>query len=417
MAFRILRGDITKLNTEAIVSRTGGRDAAETDYETAVYRAAGYEQLLSYRQEKIGTVAVGDVFVTPGFSLPAKYIIHMVIPSGSGGEDLERILRSGYQNSLKTAKEYGISSVALQLGQAETLGYSKEEEMRIAIDEISAFLRGNEMEVVLAVLEEQTKVPDETRFPKLEEYIGRNYMETDRADGFGISFETALPEGNAASFTAGCGAPVMAPAAPQPCMAQPMQAAKPRPKPAMLADRAAAPAAKKLSIPSPLKTVFKKKKETGAHFKAGYSEDACSESAYFEEAFGGTDFGMLHESSLEERMLHTADTFSQYLLYLIQSKQMENAEVYKRAIVDKKTFSKIKNNPEYHPQKLTALCLCVGAKLNLEEAKDLLARAGYALSPCDKTDIIFSYFIENEIYDMIELDIQLEEHGLGCIIA
>ena len=89
----------------------------------------------------------------------------------------------------------------------------------------------------------------------------------------------------------------------------------------------------------------------------------------------------------------------------------------KRAIVDKKIFSKIKNNIDYHPQKLTALCLCVGAKLNLDEAKDLLARAGYALSPCDKTDIIFSYFIENEIYDMIELDIQLEEHGLPCIIS
>ena len=138
--------------------------------------------------------------------------------------------------------------------------------------------------------------------------------------------------------------------------------------------------------------------------------DECQEDSYF-------DFEEQHESKLEERMKHTSDTFSQYLMYLIQDKKMENAEVYKRAIVDKKIFSKIKNNIDYHPQKLTALCLCVGAKLNLDEAKDLLARAGYALSPCDKTDIIFSYFIENEIYDMIELDIQLEEHGLPCIIS
>ena len=112
-----------------------------------------------------------------------------------------------------------------------------------------------------------------------------------------------------------------------------------------------------------------------------------------------------------------SDTYSEYLMYLIRERNMENAEVWKRAIVDKKIFSKIKNNRNYHPNKLTALCLCVGAKLNLDESKDLLARAGYALSPCDKTDIIFSYFIENEIYDMIELDIQLEEHGLPCIIA
>ena len=53
--------------------------------------------------------------------------------------------------------------------------------------------------------------------------------------------------------------------------------------------------------------------------------------------------------------------------------------------MDKKTFSKIKNHADYHPQKMTAMCLCMGAKLNLDETRDLLARAGYALSPCDKT--------------------------------
>lgn len=95
---------------------------------------------------------------------------------------------------------------------------------------------------------------------------------------------------------------------------------------------------------------------------------------------------------------------------------MDHVAVYKRAIVDKKIFSRIKNNVDYHPQKLTVLCLCVGAMLNLDETKDLLAKAKYALSPCDKTDIIFLFFIENRNYDMVELDIQLEEHGLPCII-
>ena len=79
-------------------------------------------------------------------------------------------------------------------------------------------------------------------------------------------------------------------------------------------------------------------------------------------------------------------------------------------------FSKIKMNPNYHPDKATAMRLCVGARLNLDETKDLLARAGYALSPCDKRDIIFSFFIEREVYDMIEIDIALEEHGLPCFI-
>lgn len=61
--------------------------------------------------------------------------------------------------------------------------------------------------------------------------------------------------------------------------------------------------------------------------------------------------------------------------------------------------------------------LCVGAKLSLDETKDLLARAGYALSPCDRRDVIFSYFIERGVYDMIDIDIALEEHGLPCFIA
>ena len=122
------------------------------------------------------------------------------------------------------------------------------------------------------------------------------------------------------------------------------------------------------------------------------------------------------ESALEERMQHMSDTFQEYLFYLIDQKGMANAEVYKRAIITKQLFSKIKVNANYHPDKSTAMRLCVGAKLNLDETKDLLARAGYALSPCDKRDIIFSFFIEREVYDMIEIDIALEEHGLPCFI-
>lgn len=130
-----------------------------------------------------------------------------------------------------------------------------------------------------------------------------------------------------------------------------------------------------------------------------------------------TAFDEKHESALGERMKHLSDTFSEYLMYLIESKGLSNAEVYKRALVDKKVFSKIKNNKDAHPQKMTAMCLCMGAKLNLDETRDLLARAGYALSPSDKRDVIFSFFIENQIYDMIELDIQLEEYELPCLIS
>ncbi|MBQ8846980.1 MAG: hypothetical protein IJ006_07535 [Lachnospiraceae bacterium] len=123
------------------------------------------------------------------------------------------------------------------------------------------------------------------------------------------------------------------------------------------------------------------------------------------------------ENVIKERLNHLSDTFQEYLLYLIESKGLTNADVYKRALLTKQLFSKIKRNPDYHPDKATAMRLCIGAKLNLDETKDLLARAGYALSPCEKRDVIFSYFIEKEVYDMIEIDIALEEHGVECFIA
>lgn len=142
------------------------------------------------------------------------------------------------------------------------------------------------------------------------------------------------------------------------------------------------------------------------HFESVRSNEIRYKSACF----------MPRMDTLEERMEHMSDTFQEYLMYLIRMKKLTNAEVYKRAIVTKQLFSKIKLNPQYHPDKATAMRLCIGAKLNLDETKDLLARAGYALSPCDKRDIIFSFFIEHEVFDMIEIDIALEEHGLPCFI-
>lgn len=367
MPFKIVRNDITKMNTEAIVNTANDHATVGTGCDSAVYKAAGYDELLRYRTEKIGFVPEGDAFITPGFRLPAKYIIHAVSPLYRGGDQGEEAkLRSCYRKSLRIAKENGIKSIAFPLISTGSFGYPKEEGIRIAIDEINAFLLENEMQIFLVVFDTKATMLGEKLYPDLEAYIDQNYVAGKRAEEYGDRyFPRDVRPGNAGYST------------------QHFDFEK-------LASRIAGQLAGKSKAPDPV------------------CESADAPFWDFEEQ---------HESRLEERMKHLSDTFSQYLMYLIRDKKMENAEVWKRAIIDKKIFSKIKNNPDYHPQKLTALCLCIGAKLNLDESKDLLARAGYALSPCDKTDIIFSYFIENEIYDMIELDIQLEEHGLRCIIS
>lgn len=432
MPFKIVRNDITKMNTEAIVNTANAHTAVGPGCDSAVYNAAGYEELLKYRTEKIGFVDEGEAFLTPGFNLRAKYIIHAVSPyykGGSHGE--EEKLRSCYRKSLQIAKENNIKSIAFPLISTGSFEYPKEEGMRIAVDEINAFFLDNDMLIYLVVFDQKSTMLGEKIHSDLKAYIDHNYVSEKWNEEYGNKkyrnreyenreygnkdFSSVMPRGAGEGVCLSSAAPEVLEESGTWSNAKISR--KERKDSGLNALFSPAKAAQNVFKPSSTGSIFRKK-DTEPILPAA-EKDECYERFSTSEPNAAPlfDFYEQHESRLEERMKHISDTFSQYLMYLIEDKKMENAEVYKRAIVDKKVFSKIKNNADYHPQKLTALCLCIGAKLNLDESKDLLARAGYALSPCDKTDIIFSYFIENEIYDMIELDIQLEEHGLPCIIS
>lgn len=109
-------------------------------------------------------------------------------------------------------------------------------------------------------------------------------------------------------------------------------------------------------------------------------------------------------SSLEERLKHMDKTFQQYLFMLIDRRGLSDPEVYKKANIDRKHFSKIRSNIEYKPSKKTALALAVALELSLDETKDLLARAGLALSPSIVSDRIIEYCIESGNYDIYEIN-------------
>lgn len=380
MSLKIIRNDITKVEADAIVNTANEYPLIGDGCDRAIYAAAGEEKLLEARK-KIGVLAEGEAAVTPAFDLNAKYIIHAVSPFYiEDDEEVEGRLRNCYRNSLKLAVEYGCHSIAFPLIATGSYGYPKAEGLRIAIDEINAFLISHDIEVVLVVFSDSVTNMARHIAPDLESYIDEHYIARKVRDEY-------IADGMAA-------------------MSVELNPSYGRRK------KNEHHLGNLFSGAAPGKPKRAKKKSSKGALRSEPVEVAAPverEMGFFDEETDG--------SAIARRMEHLSDTFSEYLMYLIEEKGLKNSDVYKEALVNKKLFSKIKNNRDYQPNKMTAMCLCVGARLNLDEAKDLLARAGYALSPANKTDIIFSYFLEHGIYDMLELDIQLEEHGEKCLIA
>lgn len=97
-------------------------------------------------------------------------------------------------------------------------------------------------------------------------------------------------------------------------------------------------------------------------------------------------------------------TFVDRMLYYINAKGVRDSEVYKAAQVDKRLFSKIVSNNEYKPSKDTAIALAMALELSLDEANDLLSRAGYTFSHSNKRDIIIEFFFREKVYNLIDVN-------------
>lgn len=397
MPFSIVRNDITKMDADAIVNSANPAPEIGGGSDFAVFQAAGADALLAARR-KIGYLEPGEACLTRGFGLPARYVIHTVAPlweDGSSGE--EEILRRCYKSCLQIARKKHLRSVAFPLLAAGTLGFPKDKALTAALSSIQEFLMDSEMTVWLVVFDRSSFRLSEKLSKDIEEFIDDHYARIKAKEEYQAELFEMQPGPDDADFdemqsVSGLAhADMAAPSPDEFSQARDAERIRERREGIrqQLHGRDQVPGIPSHHAPA---------KPTAAYYNA---KPAAPHSA--------------KKRSMDEVLSELGETFQQALMRMIRERGYDNKEVYKRANLDRKVFSKIKGNPDYSPKKSTAIALAVALRLNMDEARDLLGRAGYAFSPGSKSDLIVEYFIENGVYDVYTIDTALFEHDLPML--
>ena len=177
MPFQIIRNDITKVKADAIVNTANPFVNIGAGVDSAIYEAAGREQLLAARN-KIGVLEPGEAAITSAFNLDAKYIIHVSSPWWRGGDKGEaELLRSCYDKTLKLAKDNSCKSIAFPLLATGSYDFPKRLGLEIAVSAFTDFLEENEMEITLVVFEKSTVHISGELGEEVKSYIDDLYVE------------------------------------------------------------------------------------------------------------------------------------------------------------------------------------------------------------------------------------------------
>ncbi len=122
--------------------------------------------------------------------------------------------------------------------------------------------------------------------------------------------------------------------------------------------------------------------------------------------------GRRKKASLDDVLQNPGESFTDMLFRLIGERGLTDPEVYHKALIDRKLFSAIRCKPGYKPKKQTALALAVALELDIPTTRNLLAKAGYAFSDSDKTDLVVEYFLKNRHFNVIDINLALYKYGL-----
>lgn len=176
MPLQIVRNDLTSMTVDAIVNPTNPSFSAKGGTDRAVHQAAGAD--LDIACSKLDSCPPGEVRLTRGYDLPARYIIHTVGPIWKGGNHHEQeILISCYRQALALARKHHFRSIAFPLISSGVYGYPKDLALKTAVDTIGEFLLHHEMQVYLVVFDRNAYRISSKLFSDIAAYIDDHYVQ------------------------------------------------------------------------------------------------------------------------------------------------------------------------------------------------------------------------------------------------
>ena len=448
MPLELIRNDITDLQVDAVVNAANSRLQRGGGVCGAIFARADAEKLQK-ACDRIGFCPVGDAVITPSFGLKAPFIIHTAGPVWQGGaHGEEALLRSCYRSSLDIALAHGLRTVAFPLLSSGIFGYPKQQALSAAVSAIGDWLLNTDTDMtVYLVLYDKTAFDlGSTLHARVRAFIDEHYIEehaflrrnapeeiarqlgdmdteSDRMtiDAVGAPGEDDLSSkdfdfGKARS-TGGL-SEADAFIGPDEFFRKEYAESARRPSDtgsgvteedddlckgdkSFLSDE---------YLPDEDYDLFKSGRPKAASSAPSPAAAPSKPSEKYSPEFArcsvwpDCDSLVLPPRSLDDLLNQAAETFPQMLFRLIDERGMSDPEVYKRANLDRKLFSKIRSNPNYQPAKSTVLALSISLRLNIDQTTDLLRRAGYALSPSSPSDLIVEYFIREELYNIHELN-------------
>ena len=398
MPFTIVRQDITRMNVDAIVNAANPQLAMGGGVCGAIFEAAGPAQLQA-ACNKVAPIETGGAAITPGFALPAQFVIHAAGPvyCQQDAAESERLLRSAYTESLLLAAENDCASIAFPLISSGIFGYPKADALHIATCAIRDFLETHDMDVYLAIYDQAAFELSEQLLGEVESYIDQNYVDEHFIDRPQRAARLLRPWRRGAQMAGAARAAASA----------------------SMADEERTASEGGIAGAAPV-TGERGAGATDAEAEAGEATDEAAAAAFagsspLDEPFTCADAAIAESpmnafgaapapTGLDAVIENLDEPFNATLLRLIDAKGKTDVEVYKRANISRKLFSQIRTGKGYTPSKRTIIALAIALELTLEETNGLLERAGYTLSHSQLFDVIVEFFIVRGKYDIFEIN-------------